>query len=138
MVMTVVLISLCVVFFFSSRRRHTRCALVTGVQTCALPIFLFGGRQMAVQRRHRHPDRWCDLAGGHARCQELSRGLDPLGRHDLLAPTYPACATRDRSEEHTSELQSLMRNSSAVFCLKIKNQHYHRTLSIHANSQIAN
>src|SRR3546814_5387751 len=25
-------------FFFSSRRRHTRCALVTGVQTCALPI----------------------------------------------------------------------------------------------------
>src|SRR3546814_12849429 len=27
-------------FFFSSRRRHTRCALVTGVQTCALPIFL--------------------------------------------------------------------------------------------------
>src|SRR3546814_3066921 len=31
---------LVVVFFFcSSRRRHTRCALVTGVQTCALPIF---------------------------------------------------------------------------------------------------
>src|SRR3546814_4014550 len=27
-----------VYFFFSSRRRHTRCALVTGVQTCALPI----------------------------------------------------------------------------------------------------
>src|SRR3546814_2562285 len=26
-------------FFFSSRRRHTICALVTGVQTCALPIF---------------------------------------------------------------------------------------------------
>src|SRR3546814_5949758 len=25
-------------FFFSSKRRHTRCALVTGVQTCALPI----------------------------------------------------------------------------------------------------
>src|SRR3546814_21056267 len=31
--------SMCVVSFFcSSRRRHTRCALVTGVQTCALPI----------------------------------------------------------------------------------------------------
>src|SRR3546814_4327113 len=28
----------CHLFFFSSRRRHTRCALVTGVQTCALPI----------------------------------------------------------------------------------------------------
>src|SRR3546814_1651578 len=33
-----VCIFLFVVFFFSSRRRHTRCALVTGVQTCALPI----------------------------------------------------------------------------------------------------
>src|SRR3546814_9425646 len=31
---------LCDLFFFSSRRRHTRCALVTGVQTCALPILL--------------------------------------------------------------------------------------------------
>src|SRR3546814_6332206 len=29
-----------VLFFFSSRRRHTRCALVTGVQTCALPILV--------------------------------------------------------------------------------------------------
>src|SRR3546814_10861912 len=29
-----------VFFFFSSRRRHTRCALVTGVQTCALPILI--------------------------------------------------------------------------------------------------
>src|SRR3546814_5832468 len=28
------------VCFFSSRRRHTRCALVTGVQTCALPILV--------------------------------------------------------------------------------------------------
>src|SRR3546814_3140425 len=27
------------IFFFSSRRRQTRCALVTGVQTCALPIY---------------------------------------------------------------------------------------------------
>src|SRR3546814_7783308 len=33
---SVVLFLFC--FFFSSRRRHTRCALVTGVQTCALPI----------------------------------------------------------------------------------------------------
>src|SRR3546814_6294801 len=31
-----------VFFFFASRRRHTRCALVTGVQTCALPIFRSG------------------------------------------------------------------------------------------------
>src|SRR3546814_2382116 len=35
------LLCLCFIFFFSSRRRHTRCALVTGVQTCALPIFSY-------------------------------------------------------------------------------------------------
>src|SRR3546814_718428 len=38
-VVGVVCIKYVVCFFFSSRRRHTRCALVTGVQTCALPIY---------------------------------------------------------------------------------------------------
>src|SRR3546814_17196372 len=37
-------------FFFSSRRRHTRCALVTVVQTCALPISQDAlGRRIAVE-----------------------------------------------------------------------------------------
>src|SRR3546814_5397974 len=45
-----------VFFFFSSRRRHTRCALVTGVQTCALPISKetkgeFNGRAMTYYGR---------------------------------------------------------------------------------------
>src|SRR3546814_7364482 len=43
----------CGVFFFSNRRRHTRCALVTGVQTCALPIcraYATGRRKDAVAR----------------------------------------------------------------------------------------
>src|SRR3546814_13343579 len=35
-----------VFFFFSSRRRHTRCALVTGVQTCALPISYVWGDEL--------------------------------------------------------------------------------------------
>src|SRR3546814_9235263 len=38
------------VFVFSSRRRHTRCALVTGVQTCALPISLGGARDQPCLR----------------------------------------------------------------------------------------
>src|SRR3546814_9835497 len=43
-------------FFFSSRRRHTRCALVTGVQTCALPIFhQLGTRLLARVGRLDHP-----------------------------------------------------------------------------------
>src|SRR3546814_4086413 len=37
----IVFSSLVACFFFSSRRRHTRCALVTGVQTCALPISIW-------------------------------------------------------------------------------------------------
>src|SRR3546814_4515205 len=44
-----------VLFFFSSRRRHTICALVTGVQTCALPISLLRqARPNSLLRRARH------------------------------------------------------------------------------------
>src|SRR3546814_8985010 len=39
------------VFYFSSRRRHTRCALVTGVQTCALPIYQFATDTAAIWQR---------------------------------------------------------------------------------------
>src|SRR3546814_8246288 len=46
-----------VVFFFSSRRRHTSCALVTGVQTCALPISGSEHIRHAVHGDHHdHPD----------------------------------------------------------------------------------
>src|SRR3546814_6553191 len=48
-----------VFFFFSSRRRHTRCALVTGVQTCALPISCFTAR----------PPRWHPAAIATGRCR---------------------------------------------------------------------
>src|SRR3546814_2193775 len=45
-------------FFFSSRRRHTRCALVTGVQTCALPICILlevGPRTTLCTLSRQHP-----------------------------------------------------------------------------------
>src|SRR3546814_7672152 len=45
-----------VMFFFSSRRRHTRCALVTGVQTCALPIFAFDKTGTLTEGRPRITD----------------------------------------------------------------------------------
>src|SRR3546814_4439716 len=48
-------------FFFSSRRRHTRCALVTGVQTCALPIsageVAQPSRPVFVSARYRQAER---------------------------------------------------------------------------------
>src|SRR3546814_4350282 len=105
-------------FFFSSRRRHTRCALVTGVQTCALPIY-FRAKGCTVARRwKRHAVERLfddvDLAAPVAgeQLQALQRMIGADGDCPLLAAR--------RSEEHTSELQSLMRISYAVFCLKKK------------------
>src|SRR3546814_15396026 len=55
------------IFFFSSRRRHTRCALVTGVQTCALPIYasLARAAQRIAQWEAQAARRW--QAGGISR-----------------------------------------------------------------------
>src|SRR3546814_2463458 len=47
-------------FFFSSRRRHTRCALVTGVQTCALPI-LPGEHLLVANGTDKMADAVCAL-----------------------------------------------------------------------------
>src|SRR3546814_7192755 len=61
---------LLICFFFSSRRRHTRCALVTGVQTCALPICIMklGGPLLLVG---------CGKMGSALLDGWLSRGLSP-------------------------------------------------------------
>src|SRR3546814_1002846 len=58
------LIFVCVSVFFSSRRRHTRCALVTGVQTCALPILYL-------------PFEHSEDMADQLRCIELTRAIDP-------------------------------------------------------------
>src|SRR3546814_4702902 len=55
----------------------------------------------------------CDL--GHLECEELAHEARVGARHR-------DGGTLGRSEEHTSELQSLMRISYAVFCLKKKNK----------------
>src|SRR3546814_5923465 len=148
-------------FFFSSRRRHTRCALVTGVQTCALPIYharrepahlrpVDLGHSVALHRRatagpcrRRHDDvgrRRIAVAvaihgtgGALYRYRARSWLAAGGGWRRLLARQCPADRgagenrehrpqTPQRSEEHKSELQSLMRISYAVFCLKKKKQ----------------
>src|SRR3546814_1835393 len=73
-------------FFFSSRRRHTRCALVTGVQTCALPIY--------IQLRNRWPiaeqlDAVADFGVGEyvhpvIRHAKATQDADRLGREAAL------------------------------------------------------
>src|SRR3546814_9471895 len=54
----------------------------------------------------------------------------PRARRRLHAAARPDHA-RGRSEEHTSELQSLMRNSYAVFCLKQNNTETHNTAALY-------
>src|SRR3546814_8399929 len=58
------------------------------------------------------------VADGRGPALRAAQHLDAL---DALR----AAVVRDSSEEHTSELQSLMRISYAVFCLKKKNKHNH-------------
>src|SRR3546814_270264 len=172
----------------SSRRRHTRCALVTGVQTCALPIFLqdiraalddamangttferfskdlrptleakgwwgrknmldpLDGKIKSVQLGSPRRlgiifDTNMRSAYAAGRWERIARTKDALpylryvavggkqgdGRtrpqhrawHGTILPVeHVWWETHTRSEEHTSELQSLMRISYAVFCLK--------------------
>src|SRR3546814_1324900 len=54
----------------------------------------------------------------HMTGQCIAPGFDSAGGH--WNPTNRGHGSENRSEEHTSELQSLMRNSSGVFCLKKK------------------
>src|SRR3546814_6453322 len=60
------------------------------------------------------------------------RQLQPVNLQRLLTvlccnPAVPPCPVGSRSEEHTSELQSLMRSSYAVFCLKKQSNIHHTT-----------
>src|SRR3546814_10445461 len=124
------------VFFFSSRRRHTSCALVTGVQTCALPIFVIAdgedgamaGLFILAAAASAFAGEIFEREGAHDVPLPLIGVLrlvdeDVIGRLvELVAPPVAHSVREERSEEHTSELQSLMRISYAVLCLKKKKQ----------------
>src|SRR3546814_10361620 len=143
-------------FFFSSRRRHTRCALVTGVQTCALPISaqraVAAAQLLALEDRlheglgavgldhlpaHAGVDDGLDRVGdadeqgdgdqdvevhGGSRSGFMVGACTDLGYGHAASGCSRGARYRwrlqPRSEEHTSELQSLMRISYAGFCLK--------------------
>src|SRR3546814_13481548 len=82
-------------FFFASRRRHTSCALVTGVQTCALPIYAHQNpkaddRLCQVPRRRRIGEagrgRPSARSGfGPIYLQRLARPLPPQGPRQWTA-----------------------------------------------------
>src|SRR3546814_4751527 len=68
---------MCVVFFFSSRRRHTRCALVTGVQTCALPIYYADGNLDFLEALQDAGDTVNSLSDGGAHCGTICDAASP-------------------------------------------------------------
>src|SRR3546814_8202009 len=132
----------CIVFFFSSRRRHTRCALVTGVQTCALPICRCGHtsgfppsrstmntnaellKELRIDRKAAPPPSrrglWIALAVVAVLLLIAGAAWAIFGRDRGIevqtATVQTIGGSSNRSEEHTSELKSLMRISYAVFC----------------------
>src|SRR3546814_14004880 len=94
--------------FFSSRRRHTRCALVTGVQTCALPICA-----IAAQIAEARDVLYFGRGTGYPLALEGALKLDrksvvegksvsvrvDLGRRRIMkktTPAQPTCVTRQR------------------------------------------
>src|SRR3546814_5830180 len=84
-----------------------------------------GDLEKGIERDDEHPAR-------HGNAEQIEHHPDRLWMADELAQVERAVAAMrpvrrrpkqiDRSEEHTSELQSLMRISYAVFCLKKKRQ----------------
>src|SRR3546814_10032499 len=129
----------CICFFFSSIRRHTRCALVTGVQTCALPIWFCFAPRYHPAMRHAGPSRRdlgiptaFNILGPLSNPGRVKRYLIGVADERMaekmagVLPANGAVRALIRSEEHTSELQSLMRISYAVFRLKKKKSNYLR------------
>src|SRR3546814_1925976 len=133
------LIVFVVVFFFSSRRRHTRCALVTGVQTCALPIYETWYRETLIPTVAQRGTAIIEARGASSAASAANAAIDHMrdwiqgtqgGWVSMGVPSdgsYGIPLGLIRSEEHTSELQSLMRISYAVFCYKKKTSADHQS-----------
>src|SRR3546814_7987562 len=98
-------------FFFSSRRRHTRCALVTGVQTCALPISRSASRSMGIEQDLVANGRQQPFGGDEVR---------PVEHPAIKAYGSRALALRDLprivggNEEERAEAHAGARNMSAA------------------------
>src|SRR3546814_4384504 len=122
-------------FFFLMIRRPPRS---TRTDTLFPYTTLFRSDGVEAQRQRTFADRHLQIAGGQCISTRLIRGRPdrpwlPVARSRQRNPPagrprwHPAA--RPRSEEHTSELQSLMRISYAVFCLKKKTQYKNETIN---------
>src|SRR3546814_6124620 len=80
------------ILFYSSRRRHTICALVTGVQTCALPISGVGASVVAADAGRSGPDAGVDAAAGAEEC--AGEGRDVAAGHAAAVAGGPGRGDR--------------------------------------------
>src|SRR3546814_5850647 len=94
-------------FFFSSRRRHTRCALVTGVQTCALPIWdaeqlaATVGREQGLRLTAYVARRNAELTGGDWTL--MANAIEKLCLYLDASPDQPADVTHEAIEALSAE-----------------------------------
>src|SRR3546814_3100700 len=103
-------------FFFSSRRRHTRCALVTGVQTCALPILqvVVGGNNEIVGARIRGLDDIVTTLNGREIFTGVGRGFSfqDLPAEALAGVDVYKSSSAERLEGGVADRKSTRLNSS--------------------------
>src|SRR3546814_1647908 len=120
-------IFLSLLFFFKQKTAYEMRISDWSSDVCSSDLFDTEGPEdrvivQAVSRMQRYPCRWWLLPGNHDYAR--NGGLWDRVRHkasdNIILLTEPVA---QRSEEHTSELQSLMRISYAVFCLKKKNKY---------------
>src|SRR3546814_10224916 len=91
-----------------STRTDTLFPYTTLFRSCGASFFKAAGHPLAAPKAREMLDRLAKAG--------------PVAVYDPLGFIEDFAALHDRSEEHTSELQSLMRISYAVFCLKKKNK----------------
>src|SRR3546814_2051293 len=107
---------MCVVclFLFSSKRRHTRCALVTGVQTCALPI-----SNLAEDRQGIAAEPGADVSAALKRLKSHDIGVDQVMKlldKALIVPVLTAHPTEVRRKsmiDHRNRIAELMQMKDA-------------------------
>src|SRR3546814_5760104 len=98
------------VFFLSSRRRHTRCALVTGVQACALPISLNKGFQDALKYSQQFEKQAKD---SFKSAEESARAL--ISEQDRLRAQYvPLVAEQNKLRDSIAEINQAQDRKSVV------------------------
>src|SRR3546814_7447007 len=105
-------------------RELTDTVVSAGALLPAMRLFICGGAPVAPElvRRAAQAIPGCAIsrAFGSSEAPTVTLGVRGVEELELGATTDGRIVNNERSEEHTSELQTLMRNSYAVFCLKKK------------------